>query len=151
VGYCGGGAVTDLRKCTRQERRAAKTYVDRERLKWPLELTRLSEGEFPPRPANLKGPMPVEVWRSRCFLLQVYPVSPMIERLSVNRTEIDISGNWVQDVSWEELQDLKRQCGRGDLDAVEIYPADADVVNVANMRHLWVLKVPIPSAWRPSR
>ena len=31
----------------------------------------------------------------------------------------------------------RRGCGA--RDAVEVYPADADVVNVANMRHLWLV------------
>jgi hypothetical protein len=37
---------------------------------------------------------------------------------------------------------------RGDKDAVEIYPADKDIVNVANMRHLIVLPAPFPYTWR---
>ena len=31
--------------------------------------------------------------------------------------------------------------------AVEVFPADDQVVNVANMRHLWVLPEPLPFAW----
>jgi hypothetical protein len=33
-------------------------------------------------------------------------------------------------------------------DAVEVYPPAGDVVNVANMRHLWVLRDRLPFAWR---
>lgn len=32
--------------------------------------------------------------------------------------------------------------------AVEIYPAERDIVNVANMRHLWVLPERLPFGWR---
>jgi hypothetical protein len=32
--------------------------------------------------------------------------------------------------------------------AVEIYPADGDVVAVANMRHLWLLPEAPAFAWR---
>jgi len=35
-----------------------------------------------------------------------------------------------------------------DADAIEIFPADMDVVNVANMRHLWVMAEPVEFAWR---
>ena len=47
-----------------------------------------------------------------------------------------------------ELQDIKRQAGLGDYMAVEIYPKDRDIVNVANMRHLWVLRDPLQFGWR---
>ena len=35
---------------------------------------------------------------------------------------------------------IKTECGRGDLEAVEIFPRREDEVNVANLRHLWVRK-----------
>jgi hypothetical protein len=141
--------MTDLRQASRQVRRAAARYARAEAKNWP---TLLVPAEIPSRPASMKGEMPVEVWRSSRFLLQVYPVSPVIERLSVNRAVVARDGNWGADISWEELQALKQQCGRGHLDAVEIYPAQDDVVNVANMRHLWVFKTgKLPFAWRTSR
>ena len=55
---------------------------------------------------------------------------------------------WADGLSWEDLMALKRQCGRGDRDALEVYPADKDVVNVANMRHLWLPAEPVAFAWR---
>lgn len=33
-------------------------------------------------------------------------------------------------------------------DAGEVFPAESDVVNVANMRHLWLLREPPPFGWR---
>lgn len=59
-------------------------------------------------------------------------------RISVNRTAIKRDGQYTEEVTWQALQDLKQQCGYGDRIAVEIFPADIDIVNVANMRHLWV-------------
>lgn len=47
-------------------------------------------------------------------------------------------------LSWEELQEGKRDLGFGDCLAVEIYPPDAEVVNEANIRHLWVLPPGVP-------
>lgn len=44
--------------------------------------------------------------------------------------------------------DIKRQLGYGDFDAVEVYPKDNDVVNVANIRHLFILNEPLPFIWR---
>ncbi|EOG1815585.1 hypothetical protein ACK3RA_000943 [Enterobacter hormaechei] len=48
----------------------------------------------------------------------------------------------------DALQEIKSAVGYGDRDAVEIYPRDSDVVNVANMRHLWITPEPIAFAWR---
>lgn len=91
----------------------------------------------------------VEVWQSRDFLVQVYERKNGAERLSILRTSLNAEGTrWKDGISWEQLQRLKHECGRGDRFAVEIYPADADVVNVANLRHLWVLDEPPSFAWR---
>lgn len=90
-----------------------------------------------------------EVWRSRDFLLIVYDEGGGIERLSFLRTQLATdSGRWVDGIAWDDLQRLKRECGRGQSFAVEVYPPDRDLVNVANMRHLWVLPAPLPFAWR---
>ena len=90
-----------------------------------------------------------EVWRSRYYLIQVFQEKNGVERLSVCITDADsATGRWKDGISWESLQEIKRQVGRGDKDAVEVFPKDADVVNVANMRHLWVLPEALPFAWR---
>jgi len=90
----------------------------------------------------------VEMWRSAAFFVVVHQEKVHIERISVSRFrrpgEADGGGGvGAEVISWEELQDIKRQIGRGERFAVEVYPHDADVVNVANIRHLWVLPVPI--------
>lgn len=89
----------------------------------------------------------IEVWRSRGFLMQVFQEDGGIVRLTVCRTALD-GNDWMAEISWEDLQRLKRECGRGHLDAVEVFPADIDIVNVANLRHLWVLPEPVKFAWR---
>lgn len=105
------------------------------RADWPLRY-----------PADL-----LEVWRSREWLLQVYQDGGAV-RLSVCRAHLSRTGaRWADGIGWDDLQRLKRECGRGDVDAVEVYPADRDVVDVANMRHLWLVEPrAIPFAWRPS-
>lgn len=127
---------------------AATAYLEAENEKWPSTLKQLGPGEFPEGRVR-------EVWRSRDFLVQVYDVPgiPYVERLSVNRTTIDpLTGRWQDGISWDDLQALKEQCGRGRFDAVEVYPAQGDEVNVANMRHLWVLRESkVAFAWRKGR
>jgi hypothetical protein len=90
----------------------------------------------------------IAVWRSRDYLVQVYAERPGLHRLSINRSELAADGGWQDGISWEEIQRIKSECGFGDRDAVEIYPCDGDVVNVANIRHIWVFDEPLDFAWR---
>ncbi len=83
------------------------------------------------------------VWRSSEFLVQAFREEGGIVRLSVNRVLVradraDRAGNWVDGIAWDQLQEIKRQAGYGDRFAVEVYPEDACLVNLSNMRHLWV-------------
>lgn len=89
-----------------------------------------------------------EVWRSRNYLVQVFTEDDGVLRVSVNRTTIKLDGGWEENISWEELQEIKGQIGRGDKYAIEIYPRDCDIVNVANMRHIWILPKILPIGWR---
>lgn len=83
---------------------------------------------------------PTAVWRSREFLVQVFEHEGTT-RLSVCRTVLD-GAHWKDGISWEQLQNLKYECGFGDKCAIELFPPDRDVVNVANMRHLWIVDAP---------
>lgn len=83
-----------------------------------------------------------QVWKDNKFLVQIYKKENGVTRLSI-RT-IDGSDG----ISWDELNLIKLKVGFGNFDAVEVYPRQRDIVNVANMRHLWVLDKPIPFAWR---
>lgn len=89
-----------------------------------------------------------EVWRSRGFLVQVFTEDDGVLRMSVNRTTMESDGYWTEDITWDEMQELKRKIGRGDKFAVEIYPRDCDIVRVAAMRHLWILPKMLPIGWR---
>jgi len=90
---------------------------------------------------------PLRVWRSRDFLVQLCRDPSGKERLSINRTAIDSTGRWKDGIRWEELQRLKAEAGFGDVQAVEIYPSNEDVVNDANIRHLFLMREPLPFAW----
>jgi hypothetical protein len=54
----------------------------------------------------------------------------------------------LDNIPWDDLQRLKTECGYGMFDAVEIYPNKRYEVNVANMRHLWIMADPLSFAWR---
>jgi hypothetical protein len=89
----------------------------------------------------------IQAWRSRSFLVQAFGEGEGLIRLSVNRTTLGDNGRWLENISWDELMQLKREAGFGDWYAIEVYPRDKDVVNVANMRHLWVMEKPLNIGW----
>lgn len=63
---------------------------------------------------------------------------------------MDRNGNYEQNITWDELMELKRQAGYGHRLAIEFYPPDADIVNVANMRHLFIIPLgstELPQHW----
>jgi len=92
----------------------------------------------------------VQVWRSRDVVVQVYgPSGPgVVARLSICGTALDDTLDYATTFSWESLQAIKDAVGYAAFDALEVFPRAADVVNVANMRHLWVVADPVPFAWR---
>lgn len=88
------------------------------------------------------------MWANSYFLVQEFQEDNGVIRLTVNTTSIGGSGRWKDGISWDALQEIKSAVGHVDRDAVEIYPAQKDLVNVANMRHLWIVPESIPFAWR---
>lgn len=128
--------------------RAQRRELERQNAKMPRDLRLVPREEWPLE--YQRGPI-VRVWRSRDFLVQEYAEpAPVLVRLSVLRTTLDPkAGRWVDGITWDELQSIKSECGYGQHDALELYPPDSDVVNVANLRHLWVMRELQPFAWRP--
>lgn len=92
--------------------------------------------------------MPIAVFRSCNFLVQIYKEMHGVLRLSVTRSVLLRDGSFKDGITWDEMQEIKSQCGYGDKFAVEVYPADDEVVNVANMRHIFILKEAPAVAWR---
>lgn len=119
--------------------------------RWPINLEPVPEKAWPRASRDLAakhGVAILGVWRSNRFLVQAFQESNGIVRLSICRSVLTPDGQWADGITWDQLQELKHQAGYGAYDAVEIYPADVDLVNVANFRHLWVLPGPLAFAWR---
>ena len=110
--------------------------------------------ELPVEKFNLPGKhpgfkkYPVRAWRSNRFCVQLFDEKPGLVRLTINRTQIDHNGHWLDGITWEELQEIKTQVGYGDYDAVEVFPANKDLMFFANMRHLFVFDAPLDFVWR---
>jgi hypothetical protein len=115
---------------------------------YPQKLTPVDMAAFPDFNYEINL---VAAWVSRKYLVQVYQEGteeyPHMKRLSVCRVKRNQHG-WVEGLTWEELQEIKSEVGYGDWYAIEIYPRDSDVVNVANFRHLWLFDTPLPFGWR---
>lgn len=124
---------------------AARRDLARENAKQTDALSEVPREQWPlaSPPARL-----AKVWRSKGFLVQEFHERGEVIRLTVCRAMVDRGGSWTADIPWEALQRLKAECGYGARDAVEVYPPDRDVVNVSNMRHLWVLPERLPFVWR---
>ena len=116
-----------------------------ENLRWSDEMVEVIPKAW--HESFYADPRSIRLWRSRRLLAQVFQEANGVIRISFNRTDIDDFGKWKQDISWDELQKAKSEMGFGDKFAVEVFPADKDIVNVANMRHLWVLQEPLAFGW----
>ena len=82
------------------------------------------------------GEMSIGIWESEAFLVYAY--------LDGDATRLDIERKDGNDgISWDELQNIKNECGFKDQDAVEFYPAEKDVINTGNWRHLYIFSRPL--------
>lgn len=125
---------------TRAQRRLAKKQAT----KYPARLTRVPLDRWPDSPSSASR---INVWLSRHYLVQGFAEMGDIVRLTVCSTTPS-ADSWADGLTWDELMEIKRQCGYGHRAAVEIYPDDSNIVNVANMRHLWVLPEAPAYMWR---
>lgn len=112
-----------------------------------LQSTELTEQPVPPMPNKYKTAS-LRCWRSRGFLVTLFQQEDGHERLSINRTELQSDGNWKEAITWDEIQRLKAEAGFGDRWAVEVYPPGEELINVANIRHIFLLPSAPDFAWR---
>lgn len=117
----------------RRQKRALQRQFERDSKSWPEELKLVDSADLPEgEHAGL-----IELWRSSLFVVQVHEHNEAVLRVSI----ATVDKQKIPDrLPWPTLQRLKREIGRGDWEAVEIFPADADQVNIDDMRHLWVFK-----------
>jgi hypothetical protein len=131
---------------TRKQRRATQSLSRKIVKQYPDALTPIPPSEWPFEHIALRS-----VWVSKKYLVQLYDeassVMPILMRLSICRTVRGSDDRWVDGIHWDELQAVKCEVGFGDWFGLEIYPREADVVNDANFRHLWLLPFPLPIGW----
>jgi len=137
----------EIAKKDRKAFQAVRRNLQKESKTFGDEFVRTPDKEI--EQAKGMGNPPEALFRNRHFLAALYvddrDGEPFL-RLTVNRTELLPDGNWRGDITWDELMAVKRGIGLGDQWMSEIYPADEEIVNVANMRHLFIVEQP-PFAW----
>ena len=141
--------IPHLSNLSRGERRNAILFLEKENQKWADRLMPVPRDQW----TRVDQAGLLSLYRSKEFMVQVFNEGHdgVVVRLSVNRTHVDPATlKWVDGIEWDDLQRLKAECGYGHLEAVEVYPPDSSIVNVANLRHLWVLADRLPFSWRPS-
>lgn len=138
------------RRFARSHTNNMRAFLARQNRLYPAHLVKISKDDWPEGCDQKQAP-PIEAWRSRDFLLQVIQDKGHL-RLSVNRTALNPAGtSWAEGITWDDLMRLKAEAGFADRWAIEIFPPAAEVVHVANMRHLWLLDGPPPQAWVKSQ
>lgn len=128
--------------------RNARRKLASDNKKWSVEFVEIPENEWPI--VTLGVMQPFKVMRNDRYLVLMYPSEGIADiRLSICRTTMNSEGLWDDKITWDELQQIKSDIGHGNSLAVEVYPPDYDVVNVANMRHLWLITLePFDIGWR---
>jgi hypothetical protein len=98
---------------------------------------------------NKNRPDRLAAWHSEDFTVQVFAVAGAFVRLAINRNQQIFSPFLFEDgISRDTLRQIIRAVGYGDWHGIEIYPPQQHVLNIINVRHLWLLpKSPLGMAW----
>ena len=114
------------------EMRLRRKSLEKENAKRPDKLTLVARLDWP----YDDDPSRIKVLISKKYAVQIFQEGQNVIRLSCNRTSLNQQNQFEDNLSWDELMEIKRQAGYGDQYAVEVYPEDRNIVNVANLRHL---------------
>lgn len=121
-------------------RKAAKDFMKKESAKYNHLFVPM-KGEHP-------NPDFVQAVRNENFLVQIFK-EKYTTRLSINRTELNKDGSgWLDGITWDDIQKIKANLGYRDSCAIEIYPPEKDLVNVANIRHIFIVDKAPEFMWK---
>lgn len=140
----------DIQTLDKRSLKKAARWLEKEVLKYTVELKQVPPDSWPEQARDYKSKL-INLWRSRFYVVQEFEEGDGFIRISITRTTIDVKqGRWRDGITWDQIQAIKSEIGFGDRDAFEIYPSDLDTVNVANVRHLWILPEgeKLKQAWR---
>lgn len=131
--------IFDQIKSGRIPRKAAKDYMKKE--------SRKLNNKFIPQQGEHPDKDFIKAMRNKDFFVQIFK-EEHATRLSINRTELNKAGTrWRDGITWDEIYNIKNQLGYKDKCAVELYPPENKIVDVANIRHIFVLDNPPAYMW----
>lgn len=85
------------------------------------------------------------LWLNKRYLVMVAPREGGVTQLLVQRTDGQAKRNW------HDLQAIKNEIAGPERVAVEVFPADSQLVDGAHVTHLWVLPedfaLPVRREW----
>lgn len=108
-----------------------KAFRQLPKARWPTER----------QPGNLKA-----VWISKDYLVQIYEETENVIRLSINCVKLKGS-KWVDSITWDTMQAIKDAVGFENFWAVEVFPMQQELLNLANIRYLFVSPKKPRYAW----
>jgi c-di-GMP-related signal transduction protein len=114
-------------------------------MKSPFDFEEILKIDWPYLQKNL-----VKCFESTKFFVQIYD-DRTFTRITVSKIKnLAKCGRpvWEDGITWDDLQEIKNIMGYFDQWCVECYPPTDEVENVANMRHLWVLKEVPEFGWK---
>ena len=117
--------------------RRTKQIIRAENAKYGRDFVKIPHDEVTVNP-NF-----IEAWRNNILLVQVWEGPPL--NLKFTRTELDERGCILAGITWDQMFLAKNEIAHGayaDLDFVEFFPAAENLINVANVRHLYQLETP---------
>lgn len=116
--------------------------LERDNARYPETLQEIPPTEWPAHLlCGFGKDIPRAAWRSRRYHVTLWEQAKGgIFRLSITRTDFDRGRRFRDNITWDDLQRLKAEAGFGETCAVEIYPPDSRKVDVANMRHLFLMR-----------
>lgn len=125
----------DLNRAQRRALEKAKRFLINS---YPEELTRVAEDD-PNMPYTSHAQDLDSVWRNKKYTVMVWNV-PAGKKITISRNTWDShSCRYKDGITWDEIMEIKRGVGFGDQNAIEFYPPDDEIINIANVRHIWIL------------
>ncbi len=113
----------------------------------PFDFEEITEDRWINTPPGL-----FKAYQSKRFFVQVaLDRQSACIRITVNKVKnvgTEKYPMWEQGISWDDLQAIKNAIGYSHYWCVECYPPREETVNVANMRHLWVLDYIPEFGWK---
>lgn len=93
-------------------------------------------------PTNTDNTTVLKVFFNKNFLVQIIDDRNGYNRITVSKTKSKMIRGirvWMDGITWDELQSIKNAVGYENSWCVECFPPENKIINVANMRHLWIL------------